>query len=66
MERMKDITKDILGRVMNYVILEKAKPYIRTRKGKFEHVKGYQGKEKVYHGTSISLVREILSVNNDN
>ena len=26
---------------MNFVILEKAKPYSRTRRGKFERVKGY-------------------------
>jgi hypothetical protein len=28
---------------MNYIILEKAKPYVRTRKGKLERVKGYAG-----------------------
>lgn len=28
--------------------LEKARPYIRTRRGRLEHVKGYQGKPRVY------------------
>jgi len=31
---------------MNYVILEKAKPYTRVRRGKLERVRGYTGKPK--------------------
>jgi ABC-type bacteriocin/lantibiotic exporter with double-glycine peptidase domain len=31
---------------VNYIILEKAKPYVRTRKGKMERVKGYTGRSK--------------------
>lgn len=29
---------------MKYVILQKAKPYTRTRRGKFERVRGYVGR----------------------
>jgi hypothetical protein len=55
---------------LNYVILEKAKPYTRTRKGKLERVKGYvsqQGKtEKI--GTAeladdISEYHDIRALN---
>jgi hypothetical protein len=49
---------------MNYVILEKARPYTRTRRGHLERVKGYTGRiaspEKVYHGTSARNVYKIL------
>jgi hypothetical protein len=46
---------------MNYVILEKAKPYTRTKRGKLERVKGYAGKPiQVFHGTSKTRLRSIL------
>ncbi len=38
-----DVGKEI---IKSYVILEKAKPYTRYRRGKLEHVKGYQGKQR--------------------
>jgi hypothetical protein len=45
---------------MNYVIL-KAKPYTRTRHGKFENVKGYLSRgKKLYHGTSAKNIYKIL------
>jgi hypothetical protein len=45
---------------MKYVILEKAKPYTRVRRGKFEHVKGYAGRSiRAYHGSSVSGLKEI-------
>jgi tRNA nucleotidyltransferase (CCA-adding enzyme) len=42
--------------------LEKARPYIRTRRGKFEHVRGYVGRtaEVVFHGTSADKMYSIL------
>lgn len=50
---------------MNYVILEKAKPYTRTRCGKFENVRGYASKQRQegyveYHGTSAKSIYRIL------
>ena len=53
---------------MNYVILVKAKPYTRTKRGKLERVKGYLSKEKQggeagyteYHGTTASNIYKIL------
>ncbi len=38
-----DVGKEI---IKNYIILEKAKPYTRYRRGKLEHVKGYAGKDR--------------------
>ncbi len=32
---------------MIYVVLQKAKPYIRTRRGKLEHVRGYTSRRKL-------------------
>jgi len=31
---------------MNYVVIEKARPYTRTRRGKLERVKGYAGRPR--------------------
>jgi len=44
---------------MNYVILEKAKPYTRIRRGKSERVKGYTGRPRlVFHGTMIEMAKK--------
>ena len=49
---------------MNYVVLVKAKPYTRTRRGKLERVKGYSGRSKsgkqVFHGTTAKNIYKIL------
>ncbi len=41
---------------MRYVILEKAKPYTRTRKGRFEHVKGYPSKGKLSREDALKMI----------
>ena len=48
--------------VLKYIILKKAKPYTRVKRGKLERVKGYTGKvgKKVFHGTSADKVFNIL------
>lgn len=38
---------------MHFVILQKAKPYTRVRRGKFEHVKGYMEK-------TVSVLKSII------
>lgn len=47
---------------MNYVILQKARPYSRTRRGRFEHVKGYARFPATYGGKKLNVEesRELL------
>jgi len=45
---------------MNYVILEKAKPYVRTRRGKLERVKGYTGRSALSTNDKKKILAEKL------
>jgi hypothetical protein len=47
-----------------YIILKKAKPYNRTRKGRFEHVRGYAGRpaflpKKFKHPSNNNSERDV-------